>query len=590
MTQPHELHQGLAGRAWLQAFATYKDEEFQVAGFTAPHFLLSWSKDDAERAAELGIPEGEAGGYIDKATPEQLTALWQVRIDVNGTTVPPVQPLSEDERGKLLIGIGRALVPLRPENGTVTVDFRQLGGYTEIEVSSTGENGTLFWSAPPEVGELLTELRAGMYEKGVGAWLQARYTLRGNQFDFDFDLLSPPEWKRPPDRPGLPTRTAFAKELEEFPRDDEHLPRWLREKAGLPLAVTFQHARIVDSYIPGERPVVDRPALPEAEIPAVLHYLERSPVVLIGDQPGPDIFAPDAEPDVPERYHTDGRWIWHASAAHYLRKHGTPPDPELVEHIRAQRYQTPHVDRLHRLTAAADLLGEPRPKPDPDQFEPSTGDLAAELETQVGPELDGTEVLVALRARLDEAGAWPNAYRLGGSADDAWSLKHTEQGWEVARYQDGEPVDPCYFTRVESAAQQLLGAVLLHPARITAGAESPLETARELADWPIQPVPGEPPLTLLRNKRLIRLAAGTVVVRFGDERGNLVHHTGVRFPTTSLPLERESAERRYRLARPLYVITGITVPWANLPGGAIAYVLPRTITEHTSDGSLEGTV
>jgi hypothetical protein len=83
------------------------------------------------------------------------------------------------------------------------------------------------------------------------------------------------------------------------------------------------------------------------------------------------------------------------------------------------------------------------------------------------------------------------------------------------------------------------------------------------------------------------LAEGTVVLRFGEEPGNLVHHGEVRFVTTSLPLERERVARTYRLRRSLHVITGVTVPWANLPGGAVAYVLPKPISEHESDGSLE---
>ncbi|WP_409467060.1 TNT domain-containing protein [Amycolatopsis sp. GA6-003] len=107
------------------------------------------------------------------------------------------------------------------------------------------------------------------------------------------------------------------------------------------------------------------------------------------------------------------------------------------------------------------------------------------------------------------------------------------------------------------------------------------------ADWPVQPAPGDPPLTLLRNKRLTRLAEGTFVLRFGEEPGNLVHHQAVRFATTSLPLERERMTRTFRRRRSLHVITGVTVPWANLPGGAVAYVLPKPIAEHESDGSLE---
>ncbi|HVV09090.1 TNT domain-containing protein [Amycolatopsis sp.] len=360
--------------------------------------------------------------------------------------------------------------------------------------------------------------------------------------------------------------------------------------AGHPLAVTFRHARVVDEQPADAAPVVDRKPLSEAETTAVLRYLERQPAVLVGSGLGPDIFSGGAEADVPESYHTDGTWVWHASVPHYLRKYGTPPEPDFVAHIRAQEFQPPYVDKLLRRTAAADLLGRPRPRADPRDLGPTSGDVAAELETRTDPELEDAALLVVLAQRLGEQGVWPEAYRLAARADGAWCLNTTEQGWEVAWYENGRPAEPWYFYQAEAAAQFLLGALLLHPARMTAGHPTPLETAAELADWPIQPTEGEPPLTLLRNKRMVRLGAGTVVLRFGGDGGNLVHHDEARFPTTSLPIERERKEHKYRLCRPLSVIVGLAVPWANLPGGAVSYVLPKAIKDHLADGSLERVV
>lgn len=358
--------------------------------------------------------------------------------------------------------------------------------------------------------------------------------------------------------------------------------------AGQPLAVTFRHARVVDSHgEPGEAPAVDRKPLADDEVPKVLRYLERQPAVLVGSGFGPDIFSGGTENDVPESYHTDGVWVWHASVPHYLRKYGTPPEPDFVEHIRAQEFQSPYVDKLLRRTAAADLLGRPRPRADARDLGPTSGDVAATLETDTSPELEDAALLVVLAQRLAEQGVWPQAYRLAARADGVWCLNVTDKGWEVAWHENSEPVDPHYFERAEDAAQFLLGALLLHPARRTAGEQTPLETASELADWPIQPTEGEPPLTLLRNKRVVRLPAGTVVLRFGGESGNLVHHDEARFPTTSLPIERERQEHKYRLNRPLSVIIGITVPWAKLPGGAVTYVLPKAVADHLADGSLE---
>jgi hypothetical protein len=357
--------------------------------------------------------------------------------------------------------------------------------------------------------------------------------------------------------------------------------------AGRPLTVTFRHARVVDAQREGEAAVAERPPLPEAEIPLALRYLERQPAVLVSSGLGTDLFSDGAEADVPQSYHTDGTWIWHASVSHYLRKYGTPPEPAFVDHMRAQEFQPPYVDKLIRRTAAADLLGRPRPTADARAADPTSGDIAAALETRPDPELEDPALLVVLAQRLGEHGVWPEAYRIAARADGAWCLNATEHGWEVARYENGSPRRPRYFDQAEAAAQFLLGSLLLHPARLTAGRETPLETAAELADWPVQPTEGEPPLTLLRNKRMVRLAAGTAVLRFGPDSGNLVHHDEARFPTTSLPIERECDERRYRLCRPLSVILGITVPWAGLPGGAVSYVLPKAIRDHLADSSLE---
>lgn len=349
--------------------------------------------------------------------------------------------------------------------------------------------------------------------------------------------------------------------------------------AGRPLSVTFRHARVA--------PDVDRPPLAEDEIPRVLQYLERQAAVLVGSGLGPDIFSGGTEADVPESYHTDGTWVWHASVPHYLRKYGTPPEQPFLAHIRAQEFQPPYVDKLLRRTAAADLLGRPRPRADPRDMGPTSGDVAATLETQPDPKLEDPALLVVLAQRLGEQGVWPEAYRIATRADGAWCLNATEHGWEVAWYENSAPIEPRYFEQAEDAAQYLLGTLLLHPARLTGGHKTPLETAAELADWPIQPAEGEPPLTLLRNKRIVRLAAGTLVLRFGGEGGNVVHHDEARFPTTSLPIERERKEHKYRLCRPLSVILGIAVPWAKLPGGAVTYVLPKAIRDHLADGSLE---
>lgn len=453
--------------------------------------------------------------------------------------------LTESERHTLLAEIGR-LVRARQSAPTTPagIGFAQLGDYLEVRPGNT--------EASTGIIERFAILRAGMYRHGRGTWLQARYVLSPDgSFDFDFYSDVDPSWITPP------PSSVYRDELATFPREDAYIPDWWRLRVGLPLAFEFRHARPATA-------LMQRPALSPEERPLVLQYLER-------------------EAEVGAGHRTDGTWIWPAEVAGQLRRRGIPPEPAFLTHMREQGFQPPHVAPLLRRTAKADLTGRPRPRSEPAELAPTAADLAAELETDPEPELTDGQLLAQLENRLDALGVWPRAYRIGTPEPGAWSLYRGGSGWLVTA-PDGAAQQ---FPDLASAAQQMLGALLLYPARATGGRETPLETAKEVGDWPIQPTPGDPPLTLLRNKRLTRLGTGTVVLRFGEEPGNLVHQQEVRFATTSLPLERERVTTTFRLRRSLYVITGVTVPWANLPGGAVAYVLPKPIAEHESDGSLE---
>jgi hypothetical protein len=37
----------------------------------------------------------------------------------------------------------------------------------------------------------------------------------------------------------------------------------------------------------------------------------------------------------------------------------------------------------------------------------------------------------------------------------------------------------------------------------------------------------------------------------------------------------------------LRVLTGVTLPWGPMPGGAVGYFLPRAIAQHLESGALE---
>ncbi len=198
-------------------------------------------------------------------------------------------------------------------------------------------------------------------------------------------------------------------------------------------------------------------------------------------------------------------------------------------------------------------------------------------------------MLRVLRTRLAEHGVAEGAYRIGEVADGAWCLRRVARGWEVARHADGGPVDPRYFPRAQDAAEALLGTLLLLPGRSRPSDEEDTDEteATRATDWPILPSRGEPPLTFYRRKRVLTLAEGTVLDRYGTEQGNLVHPEGTPFAETSLTFEREFERHSYRVLRPLHALSGVTRPWGTLPGGAVAYLLPHTLAHHVETGALE---
>lgn len=91
-------------------------------------------------------------------------------------------------------------------------------------VIRTADGRTPAAYAPAGLDETLTAIRKVMYEPGRGTWFSAKLTLTPPEelcveFNFDDD----PEW--------WPSVSAalFERDSEVFPRDEEHVPRWLTE-------------------------------------------------------------------------------------------------------------------------------------------------------------------------------------------------------------------------------------------------------------------------------------------------------------------------------------------------------------------------
>ncbi|MEU6644917.1 TNT domain-containing protein [Saccharomonospora sp. NPDC046836] len=567
----------------IHTYCFHDDEPYRVEPRSGEGELtLRWAGRDDEVARTLGLSDFTT----TTDDPESLTVLWQERHDFADDRAPRSAPGSGDGQA-LLRAIGRTLLSFLPPGWQrVGAQFRQVGDYAELEVRAVADDVAVSLSAPPQLSQLFAQLRSAMYEPDTGTWFQGTYTLdASSNFDFDYDAEREPDWRLPP--AGRTTARSYDIELGYYPR--KRLPAWLAAKAGLPLDVTFRQARVVDSHAAGEKPVINRPPVPKEEVQRILGYLYRAPITVARPGALPDLFTP-GPPNVPDAFHTDGVWIWPAAVPHYLRKYGVPPEAELLDHIRAHDYRPPYVGRLLRATAEAEILGLPYPPRTAEDLAEPDAVTRVERGAEPKPALRASEVLTVLSRRLAEYGIADNAYRIGETADGAWCLHRTAHGWEVARYTDGAPVEPRHFPRAQQAAEALLGALLLVPGRARQGAsedsEAP-EPAAQASDWPILPLRGEPPLTYYRGKRLVTLPAATVVQRYGNESGNLVHPQGTQFPETSLAFEREHDVHTYLVRRPIRVLTGVTLPWGPLPGGAVAYLLPRAIGHHVESGALQ---
>nr|WP_231949898.1 TNT domain-containing protein [Alloactinosynnema sp. L-07] len=114
-----------------------------------------------------------------------------------------------------------------------------------------------------------------------------------------------------------------------------------------------------------------------------------------------------------------------------------------------------------------------------------------------------------------------------------------------------------------------------------------VEVPRKPQDWPIQPRPGEPPLTLFRGKAITELAPGTEIDRYGEPGGNLTYLAGTPFERRSLvPDWVTRPYRAYRVMRATEALTGIAIPWFEQPGGGTAFILARSIAELLESGHL----
>lgn len=145
----------------------------------------------------------------------------------------PQPVMAQAEQDQLTRQVGRALLTVAGADWQqVRAEYRSVGRHIEVDVVVKGPDGVERPVRPPqEVVDGLGRLRQGMYRPGRGTWLSALYVLDPpSAFSAEFEPDVEPRWRR------VPPPIGFADELRFFPRGDEHLPDWLRQRAGLPPA------------------------------------------------------------------------------------------------------------------------------------------------------------------------------------------------------------------------------------------------------------------------------------------------------------------------------------------------------------------
>ncbi|MBM7812806.1 hypothetical protein JOE68_003671 [Saccharothrix algeriensis] len=341
------------------------------------------------------------------------------------------KPLNPTEQDALVKQIGLTLMRAAPDDWRhVAAEYRATGRYFELAAEVRSADGTMrAWSPPQEVAGLFSRLRAGMYREGRGSWSNARYQLdHPSSYNLDFDRAEP-AWQTPP------PPQAYVDEMRFFPRAEENVPDWLRRRLAQQPAPPapqrgFRTARVFDGAGPGGRPSVNRPPVPEDERELLLDYLHRAPVAVIGRGFDADVLNPESPAVVPVAFQTDGTWIWPAAVGYYLREYGVPPEPELVDWVRAGDFALPEVGEDARIAAAANLGAPAAPR---DTALP----VAEPFGTFAGPEVPaevGATVAAPLPELLDadepEHPAEPEDARVAGH--------EPELARDAAHLRDGE--------------------------------------------------------------------------------------------------------------------------------------------------------
>ncbi|MVU78971.1 hypothetical protein GPX89_17170 [Nocardia sp. ET3-3] len=255
----------------------------------------------------------------------------------------------------LLAGIGLRSSAVSAASGAAA-SFMAAGGIVEVSsvLSVMGPNfweyaGTGLWLAvltlllsfAATVAGLVAQLARPRMPVQPGAGYAPGFTQPGpNPFVPGQSMAPAPN----PFAPVTPVPNPFASAAASPNPFAAAAPQAAEVEATVKISPPPRMAKVYEGKDGEGRPMVNRQALEGNTRTAVLAYLESAPIVLAARSFEQDEFAP-GDKDVPLTFRTDGVWVWAGAVAHYLHKHGLPPEPELVAHIASRGFRVGEVGK-----------------------------------------------------------------------------------------------------------------------------------------------------------------------------------------------------------------------------------------------------
>jgi hypothetical protein len=139
--------------------------------------------------------------------------------------------MTTEEQTAALHEIGGGILAVAPAGWTeLRYSLAMTAELSGDRLAVTFEDGRQTYVRPPEPPHnIFRELRAGMHQPGKGTWFSAEYVIiRPTRYSVDFDYDNEPVFSA-----GLnfkPVPMTYVNDLKWFPRDDEHIPDWLRQQ------------------------------------------------------------------------------------------------------------------------------------------------------------------------------------------------------------------------------------------------------------------------------------------------------------------------------------------------------------------------